>query len=71
MEPNHMAKYSSPMLTDLTENLIQKTAFYILTTCSSKGVFERVSAFCVHPCGLYLQKANIDETIREESFVGF
>ena len=31
MEPDHMAKYSSPMLTDWTENLIQKKTFYVLT----------------------------------------
>jgi hypothetical protein len=27
MEPDHMAKYSLPMLTDLTENLIRKKLF--------------------------------------------
>ena len=27
MEPDYMAKYTLPMLTDLTENLIQKTNF--------------------------------------------
>jgi hypothetical protein len=32
MEPDHMAQYSSPMLTELTENLIQKKPiFYVLT----------------------------------------
>jgi hypothetical protein len=30
MEPNHMAKYSLPVLTDLTENLIQKKLLFIL-----------------------------------------
>jgi hypothetical protein len=58
MEPDHMAKYSLPMLTDLTENLIQKNQ---LSMCwppySSEGVFGRVSAFCVHPCGLFLKKS--------------
>ena len=29
MEPDHMAKYSLPMLTDLTENLIQKTQLFM------------------------------------------
>jgi hypothetical protein len=33
MEPDHMAKYSLPVLTDLIENLIQNTkkTFYVLT----------------------------------------
>jgi hypothetical protein len=32
MEPDRMAKYSLPVLTDLTENLMQKkTTFYVLT----------------------------------------
>jgi hypothetical protein len=70
MEPDHMAKYSLPMLTDLTENLVSKRIFYVLTPYSSEGVFERVSAFCVHPCGLFLRNTNIDETIRGGSFVG-
>ena len=29
MEPNHMAKYSLPVLTDLTENLIQKNQLFM------------------------------------------
>ena len=29
MEPDHMAKYSLPMLTDLTENLIQKKTNFL------------------------------------------
>ena len=29
MEPDHMAKYSLPMLTDLTENLIQKKQLFM------------------------------------------
>ena len=60
------------MLTDLTENLIQKkTTFYVPVPYGSDGVFERVSAFWVHPLGFYLEKANIDENIRGESFVLF
>ena len=32
LEPDHMAKYSLPVLTNLTENLIQKKlTFYVLT----------------------------------------
>ena len=50
MEPDHMGKYSLPVLTDLTENPIQKKTFYVVTPCSSEGVFWRVSLFCVHPC---------------------
>ena len=60
MEPDHTAKYSLPVLTDLTENLIQKKpTFYVLTPLwnSSEGVFGRVSAFCVHPCGFCLEKS--------------
>jgi hypothetical protein len=62
MEPDHTAKYSLPVLTDLTENLIQKKnpTFYVLTPYSSEGVFGRVSAFCVHPCGLFFENSNID-----------
>jgi hypothetical protein len=46
MQPDHMAKYSLPMLTDLTENLIQKTKFLCTNPpYSFDGVFERVSAF--------------------------
>jgi hypothetical protein len=30
---------------------------------SSKGVFGRVSAFCVHPCGFCLENLNIGETL--------
>ena len=29
MEPDHMAKYGLPMLTDLTENLIQKKQLFL------------------------------------------
>ena len=36
----------------------------------SDGVFERVSAFWVHPLGFYVEKANTDENIRGKSFVG-
>ena len=72
MEPDRMAKYSLPVLTDLTENLIQKKQLF---TCwppySSEGVFGRVSAFCVHPCGFCLENSNIDETIGGRSFVLF
>jgi hypothetical protein len=33
MGPDHMAKYSLPVLTDLTENLIEKKpTFYVLTS---------------------------------------
>jgi hypothetical protein len=40
MEPDHMAKYSVPMLTDLTENLIQKNpTFYVLTPLQFWGCF--------------------------------
>ena len=60
------------MLTDLTENLIQKKKllFMYQSPYGSDGVFERVSAFWVHPLGFYLEKANIDENIRGKSFVG-
>jgi hypothetical protein len=40
MEPDHMAKYSLPMLTDLTENLIRKKpTFYVLTPLQFWGCF--------------------------------
>ena len=40
MEPDHMAKYSLPMLTDLTENLIRKKpTFYVLTPVQFWGCF--------------------------------
>ena len=64
MEPDHMAKYSLPLLTDLTENLIQKKQLFMCwPPHSSEGVFGRVSVFCVHPCGLFFENSNIDETI--------
>ena len=70
MGPDDMAKYRLPMLTDLKKNFIhkKKSTFYLLPPCSSEGVFGRVSAFCIHPCGFFLQKANIDETIRGGKF---
>ena len=72
MEPDRMAKYSLPVLTDLTENLIQKTQLFMCCPpYRSEGVFGRVSAFCVHPCGFCLENSNIDETIGGESFVLF
>ncbi len=37
MEPDHMAKYSLPMLTDLTENLIQKNQLFM---CLPPACFE-------------------------------
>jgi hypothetical protein len=47
MEPDHTAKYSLPVLTDLTKNLIQKNQLFMCgPPYSSKGVFGRVSAFC-------------------------
>ena len=67
MQPDYMAKYSLSMLTDLTENLIQKTLLFMYEPLYRfEGVFGRVSAFCVHPCGFCLEKANIDETIGGE-----
>jgi hypothetical protein len=36
-----------------------------------RGVFERASASCVHPCDFFLEQTNIDKTIRGGSFVGF
>ena len=72
MEPDHTAKYSLPVLTDLTENLIQKNQLFMCwPPYSSEGVFGRVSAFCVHPCGFCLENSNIDETIGGGSFVLF
>jgi hypothetical protein len=70
MEPDHTAKYSLPVLTDLIENLIQKKLFMCWPPDSSEGVFGRVLAFCVHPCGLFLKKANIDKTIRGKVLFG-
>ena len=59
MEPDHTAKYSLPVLTDLTENLIQKNQLFMCwPPYSSEGVFGRVSAFCVHPCG-FVSKTQI------------
>ena len=37
MEPDHMAKYSLPMLTDLTENLIEKNNFLCINPCRVGG----------------------------------
>ena len=72
MEPDRMAKYSLLVLTDLTENLIQKNQLFMCwPPYSSEGVFGRVSAFCVHPCGFCLENSNIDETIGGGSFVRF
>ena len=48
MEPDHMAKYSLPMLTDLTENLIQKKYFLCANPLTVLRVFldaSRHSAF--------------------------
>ena len=48
MEPDHMAKYSLPMLTDLTENLIQKKNFLCADHLTVPSVFfdaSRHSAF--------------------------
>ena len=68
MEPDHMAKYSLPMLTDLTENLIQKnqnlctnphTVLRVFLDASRNSAFTHVE-----------KKAKIDETIRGGSFLG-
>ncbi len=40
MEPEHMAKYGLPMLTDLTENLIPKFFFHVLTPLQFRGFFS-------------------------------
>jgi hypothetical protein len=48
MEPNHMAKYSLPVLTDLTGNLIRKTHFLCANPLTVMRVFldaSRHSAF--------------------------
>ena len=48
MEPDHTAKYSLPVLTDLTENLIQKTNFLCVDPLTVLRVFldaSRHSAF--------------------------
>ena len=72
MEPDHTAKYSLPVLTDLTENFIQKNQLFMYwPSYSSEGVFGIVSAFCVHPCCFCLENSNIDETTGGESFVLF
>jgi hypothetical protein len=67
MEPDHMVKYSLPMVTDLTKILYKKNTNFLcanpLRPYSSEGVFGRVSALCVHPCDFFLEKATIDETI--------
>jgi hypothetical protein len=67
-----MAKYSLPVLTDLTENLIQKKNFLCANPLTVLRVFldaSRHSAFTHVVC--FPKKANIDKTIRRKSFVWF
>ena len=55
MEPDHMAKYSLPMLIDLTENLIKKNNFLcanpltvlrVFLDASRHSAFTHVVCFC-------------------------
>jgi hypothetical protein len=46
MEPDHTAKYSLPVLTDLTENLIQKTNFLCVDPLPVLRVFLDASRHC-------------------------
>jgi hypothetical protein len=57
-----MAKYSVPMLTDLTEYRIPKKKNANPLTVLRVFLDASRHFACVHPCGLFLEKANIDET---------
>jgi hypothetical protein len=57
MEPDHMAKYSLPIITDLSENFIQKKTFLnVLTPSHFSGCFWTRLGIYVHPCGFLFKK---------------
>jgi hypothetical protein len=70
MEPDHMAKYSLPMLTDLAENLIQKKNFLCADHLTVPRVFLDASRHSAFTHVVFHIKANIDETLWGGSFVG-
>ena len=56
-----MAKYSLPVLTDLTENLTQKTNFLCANPLTVLRVFLDASRHSAFTCGFCLKNSNIDE----------